>query len=222
VESWEVFNNRFTPSNFETNGIVNELKLILSEFKQFSFSVRGSILEEIIPHPNADIDLFLIYHTNTFDYSILTQLNYKLSYLKRYIDWHIFNPKELEAHIPNALLYSVRSHFLCGPLFTIECPVINDKFFLTHWKAYDPYFVPDVMYSTQISRVSALKNLTRCFGLIRLKNGGFFTRNINECLSYVRDNHNVIYSDLIIAWENADLKIPLQFKNIKDYLKTCM
>ena len=58
----------------------------------------------------------------------------------------------------------------------------NSEFVLTHFKRYNPSFAPDLMYSDLRSRVCALKNLTRCFGLISLIENGIFSRNIDECL----------------------------------------
>ena len=90
---------------------------------------------------------------------------------------------------------------------------------VSHWNAYNPDFAPDIMFSTVRSRVCALKNLTRCFGLLSLFERRIFTRDIQECLSAAKDLDVGIYNELEYNWGIVDVKQPLFLKKIKDYLK---
>ena len=91
MNSWPILNNKFSRVEFNNKYIKESLFTILNEYKDYTFAIRGSCLEENCPHPNADLDLFVIHKQVSFDYSILTELNLKLKFIGMYIDWHIFN-----------------------------------------------------------------------------------------------------------------------------------
>lgn len=190
----------------------------LKEFETFSFYLRGSLIEQKNPYRNADIDLYLIHQRNFFPRENALDIVSRLSNFKRFVDLHIFNQKELERDLPNKLLLFSRSIHVSGPEIKWE-PVIADfNFIFQHWKAYNPGFVPEIMYSSVRSRVCALKNLTRCFGLISFIQKRIFTRDIQECLSYAKNLNYDVFICLEYNWSIVDFKEPLNLKPIKDFL----
>ena len=121
----------------------------------------------------------------------------RLEYLKRPIDLYWITQQNLNNDIPQNLLFSTSSIQLSGPEISTIKVMYNSEFVLTHFKRYNPSFAPDLMYSDLRSRVCALKNLTRCFGLISLIENGIFSRNIDECLILAKVKNKKIY-DLLL------------------------
>jgi hypothetical protein len=74
------------------------------------------------------------------------------------------------------------------------------------------------MLSSLRSRVCALKNLTRCFGLINLIENRIFSRDIDECLNYAKIKDNLIYEMLIKNWSILDIREPMILRDVKNYL----
>jgi len=112
----------------------------------------------------------------------------------------------------------MRSLYLVGEQMPAEQITIDIALINSFWKAYNPSFPPDLMFSNRVSRVCALKNLTRCFGLISFIEHGNFTRDIDECLSYAKRYDENIYQLLIHNWSMVDFRQPLPLKEIKNYL----
>lgn len=216
--NWEIKNNKFLrqqlPANHTCYSIANSIK----GYKSLSFYLRGSLLEQETPHANADIDLYVIHKLNYLPREIALDIVKRLSDFNRFVDLHIFNRNELNIDLPNRLLLCSRSIHIGGPEIILEPVNADSKMIDEHWKAYNPYFAPDIMYSSVRSRVCALKNLTRCFGLISLVKKGIFTRDIQECISYAKSLNHEIYNCLQYNWNIVDVKEPLNLKPIKEFL----
>lgn len=211
-------NNLFEYQDFKPNNISASIASHLDENINVSFYLRGSILESERPHINADIDLYLIHQGKRIHFDFISNLVNELSIYNRYVDLHVVNFKDLERDIPNRLLLYCRSLHLKGPKIEFSPVHADSSMLVSHWNAYNPYFAPDIMFSTVRSRVCALKNLTRCFGLLSLYERRIFTREISECLSVAKDLDVEIYNELDYNWGIVDVKQPLYLKRIKDYL----
>ena len=131
---------------------------------------------------------------------------------------HLIRFNSLDYDIPNRLLLNNRSIHIGGPQIQIKPVELNHEMITQHWKVYNPSFTPDVMLSTLRSRVCALKNLTRCFGLINLIENRFFSRDIDECLNYAKIKDNLIYEMLIKNWSIVDIREPMILRDVKEYL----
>ncbi|MHC1738064.1 MAG: hypothetical protein AB9882_08660 [Ignavibacteriaceae bacterium] len=210
--------NKFVRRDFPKNELCGSLAGSLTEFSKYSFYIRGSLIEQENPHPNADLDLFIIHELDYFERSITKKIIEILSSYKRLVDLHILNIHQLKKELPQRLLFFCRAIHLVGPGIEVE-PVSCDADMITsHWRAYNPEFVPDVMHHSNKSRVCALKNLTRCFGLISLIDRKIFTRDIKECLEYANEVDTTAHSNLSENWQVVDFKVPMNLKPVKDFL----
>ena len=201
----------------QENEFCRSLKSELRSFKNYSFYLRGSMVESDNPHINADIDLYLIHKNGIIKEDIDLLLSNMAKY-NRPVDLHIFNVKDFEDEIPNRLLLNTRSLHLAGPEVNFESVKVNPEMILQHWLCYNPDFAPDIMFSSVKSRVCALKNLTRCFGLINLIEEGYFTRDIPECMGISKNLNKTVYKKLADNWSIVDFQEPLYLKVIKDFI----
>ena len=216
---WEVIDGKFIKRDVRCNELTNSLKKILSPFHEHSIYIRGSMIEQSNPHPNADIDIYILHKEKNLLKKYTDEVLLQLSHYKRAIDLHVISLDQLANDIPNRLLLSTSSIHIVGDKIEFQPVASDEKKSASHWKVYNPEFAPDIMYSTVKSRVCALKNLTRCFGLLRHIDGFGFTRDINECLEFAKTIDEITYNYLINNWEIVDFKVPMELKEIKRYLK---
>lgn len=216
--NWEIKNKRFAKQQFSANQLCVSIANLLEVFEAVSFYLRGSMIEHENPHINADIDLYVIHQLNNFPRETALEIIARLSNLHRFIDLHIFNQKEINLDLPNRLLLYSRSIHILGPEIKFQPITIDRNMIEMHWKAYNPNFAPDIMHSSVRSRVCALKNLTRCFGLISLIERNIFTRDIRECLDYAKTFDEAIHLNLIENWDIVDFNKPLYLRGIKEFL----
>jgi hypothetical protein len=208
----------FRKQDLKPNAISSSIAAHLQENQEISFYLRGSILESEQPHVNADIDLYILHNDKKIELNFISYLLDELSIYKRYIDLHIIELKKLDKDIPNRLLLYCRSLHLKGPKIIFSPVYADASMLVSHWYAYNPEFAPDIMFSSIRSRVCALKNLTRCFGLLSLYKRGVFTRDIQECLSYAKYLDDGIGRELEFNWNQVEIRQPLFLKNIKRFL----
>lgn len=216
--NWVIKNNRFTKQQFSANPLCVSIANLLESFEDVSFYLRGSMIENESPHINADIDLYVIHKQNYLPREKAMEIITKLSFLNRFIDLHIFNENDIKLDLPNRLLLYSRSIHLFGPEIKFQPIKIDQNMIELHWKAYNPNFAPDIMYSSVRSRVCALKNLTRCFGLISLIENKIFTRDIQECIDYAETFDKTIHQYLLDNWNLVDYQKPMYLSKIKEFL----
>lgn len=216
--NWEIKNNRFTKQQLSGNQFCLSVAKLLEGFESLSFYLRGSMIEDETPHINADIDLYVIHQLNYLPREKSTEIIARLSCFNKFIDLHIFNQNELNLDLPNRLLLYSRSIHILGPEIKFQPIAIDQNMIEMHWKAYNPNFAPDIMFSSVRSRVCALKNLTRCFGLISLIERKVFTRDIQECIDYAETLDKEIHLYLIGNWKIVDFNKPLYLREIKEFL----
>jgi hypothetical protein len=216
---WEVIDGIFIKRDVRCNEMTNSLKKILSPFHEHSIYIRGSMIEQSNPHYNADMDIYILHKDKNILKKYTDEVLHKLSHFNRAIDIHVIPLHQLANDIPNRLLLSTSSIHIAGDEIEFQPVASDEKMLASHWKVYNPEFAPDIMYSTVKSRVCAMKNLTRCFGLLQYSDGYGFTRNINECLEFAKTVDEITYNNLINNWEIVDFKVPMELKEIKRYLK---
>lgn len=215
---WIIKDNIFLPNHCTPNKNVKLIANALKNFKINSIYIRGSIIENKPMHPNSDIDLYLIHKETYISRDNVLDIVNSLYFINRFVDMHLIRFNSLDYDIPNRLLLNNRSIHIGGPQIQIKPVELNHEMITQHWKVYNPSFTPDVMLSTLRSRVCALKNLTRCFGLINLIENRFFSRDIDECLNYAKIKDNLIYEMLIKNWSIVDIREPMILRDVKEYL----
>lgn len=216
--NWGIKNNRFTKKQFSANPLCVSIANSLKGFESMTFYLRGSMIEHETPHIKADIDLYVIHQKSYLSREIAMEIVTRLSYLNRFIDLHIFNQNEIKLDLPNSLLLYSRSIHILGPKIKFQPIVLDHDLIEMHWKTYNPNFSPDIMHSSVRSRVCALKNLTRCFGLISLIERKIFMRDIQECLDYAKTYDKAMHQNLIDNWDIVDFRKPLYLREVKEFL----
>ena len=215
---WFLKNNIFRQYICLPNENVRLITNALENFKLNSIYLRGSIIDNKPIHQNADIDLYIIHNDAYINRGEVLDIVESLKHLNRFVDMHLIRLKSLEYDLPNRLLLFTRSIHIGGPPIHIKPVKFNYEMINQHWKVYNPSFTPDVMFSTVRSRVCALKNLTRCFGLISLIEKKIFTRDIQECLDYAETFDKTIHQYLLDNWNLVDYQRPMYLSKIKEFL----
>ena len=215
---WIIKDNIFLANHCTPNKNVKLIANALKNFKLNSIYLRGSIIDNKPIHQNADIDLYIIHNDAYINRGEVLDIVESLKHLNRFVDMHLIRFNSLDYDIPNRLLLNNRSIHIGGPQIQIKPVELNLEMITQHWKAYNPNFAPDIMYSSVRSRVCALKNLTRCFGLISLIEKKIFTRDIQECLDYAETFDKTIYQYLLNNWNLVDYQRPMYLSKIKEFL----
>jgi hypothetical protein len=217
---WLISNEFFERANISPNDLCRQASLLLSEFdSELSFYIRGSLVEESDPHPQADLDLIAVCDSRWRSRGLAPQVVERLSVLGKAVDLQLVDLPLLSVHIPQRLLLCCRGLHIAGRTFKIP-PVRFDRAMVdAHWQVYNPEFAPDVMEHSPRSRVCAMKNLTRCVGLIMLTNEGRFTRHIQTCVDYASAVDSSLYESLMEMWAIVDERRPLHLKTIKGILR---
>ena len=215
---WKNINGLFPDLEFSPNANIESLLHFIPSNPEATVHVRGSFLEECIPSIQADIDLYIIFHSTTINVEYIELVKKSLTDFERIIDIHGFTLNRIQRTPVEFFLFQTMSYYLCGKEIGKQKIKIDSNLIRALWDAYNPEFAPDILYSNRLSRVCALKNLTRCFGLISLIESGVFSRNIAICLGYAKVQNIEIFNHLMSCWDNVDQNKPLYLGVIKKYL----
>ncbi len=148
--------------------------------------LRGSVLEEPTPHPEADLDLVVVCSRRHWA-DVSATLQQTLAPLGRPIDLLPIEPNDLQVAPSIRLLITTRSLHLSGrcPLFPLVAADLRTM--KAHWFRYAPFNLPSVLTSSRRRRVCELKLLTRSFGVLEFFSTGRFSRGIKTCLHWARE-----------------------------------
>lgn len=218
---WDTANGCFIPFAIEKNLTCVQLERMvagLSPPQGTSLYLRGSILEEVNPHPSADIDIILVCDEQHPAERFINQLLEQLSKLGRDVDLSILSEADARLNIPHRLLLHTRSVRLWGKMREFDPVAANLVTMKAHLCAYAPSFPPDIFVASLRSRVSALKNLTRCFGVFMFVDGGRFTRDIITCIDYACSLKKDVGEMLRNAWRDVEIRKPIELKPIKQFI----
>ena len=163
--------------------------------------VRGSILEECIPHPKSDIDI-LVFSDPRDNGNLCQTIRKTLHFTNRTIEV-ISMPRDLFfKDIPRALLGTTRSFPIVGPVFpTLYIPA-DIQTARAHWNLYNP-----LKYQAGYSQRKLLivaKQLFRAVGVIQLIENQRFSRHLPTCLQW--------------AWEIAPVQVAQCYQHLWVYL----
>lgn len=215
---WQILNNQFPVFNYSSNENIELIRQRIFAIPNVTIHVRGSVLEETVLNKFADLDLYIIFQSKYINQEYIEDLKKSLFFFGRKVDIHGFTYDRLLRTPVENFLFHKMSYYITGEKLETNNIIIDNNLIISFWKAYNPSYGPNVMYNNRTSRVCALKNLTRCFGLINLIENGIFSRNIAMCLKYAEQKDNFIYDLLIENWSIVDIQKPLMLKIIKDYL----
>ncbi len=215
---WKNINGFFSDLQFSSNTNIESLLHFIPSNPDVTVHVRGSFLEESNPSKQADIDLYVIFHSNTINVEYIERLKKNLTGFERIIDIHGFTLNRIQRTPVEFFLLHTMSYYLYGHEIEKQKIKIDSNLIMAFWDAYNPEFAPDILYNNRLSRVCALKNLTRCFGLINLIERGVFSRNIATCLGYAKFQNIQIFNHLTSCWDKVDQNKPLHLGEIKTYL----
>ena len=164
---WDVENGVFAPFHLKPNGFSEELLQLISPVafpEDATLYFRGSLLEEENPHPAADLDLALVSQGLRANGELVREIVESVSALGKQVDLSVMSLDQLKCSLPMRLLLHTRAVKLHGQEYSLEPVPATMETVAAHLTAYAPSFPPDVFVASVRSRVSALKNLTRCFG----------------------------------------------------------
>ena len=143
--------------------------------------MRGSVLEELEPHPRADLDVVLVAPYECWS-TVEQGLRPLVAQELRVVDVQPMTPEDAHACIPTRLLLHTRSFQVHGEEERFDAVPANADTMRAHLRRYGASVLPDVLDSVRARRVCELKQLTRSFGVFGFLQDGRFTRDIRCCL----------------------------------------
>lgn len=180
-----------------------------------SVYVRGSRLEEEVPHVRADLDLVVV--ADTVD--------------DKRRSWEVLRPwaqaqpwdvdlmghltTEVEATPEFRLLLSTRACRVLGPARR-WAPVPADQATMrAHARRYGPRMIRSPLVGLRRERVCALKLLTRTFGVWAFDEGLPFSRDIATCVAYAEALASDAGEQLRAAWACVDADVPIDVSDVR-------
>ena len=176
--------------------------------------VRGSLIEELNPHPKSDLDILyiapqtspLVFHPNI------------RSEFSRTLDINPYHPDALEPRRYLVPLIHIRSMQISGPKFARTSIEISDTFAEDLWEQYRVESMSSNLRKTGIERVMKLKHLFRALGLLSLMDGDGFTRDINACLEWLHKKNSKLTEYGQQLWMERTSSHPLYIAPIRDWI----
>ena len=219
---WEEINGYFIPEDWTriqfSGSVLKTIQRIQENLldKSIPVFVRGSLIEECSPHPKSDVDL-LYYAPQTSPPLFHTTL---YSSVSRPLDINAYHFDALEPRRYLLPLMHIRSLQISGESFIRREIEISDGFIDDLWEQYRVPYMPSVVTVQGVRRVMLLKQLFRALGLLSLRNGDGFTRDIQTCLEWLHKVYPKLahYSEEL--WAQRTSRVPLDIEPVKDWILT--
>ena len=178
---WRIENGYFQPKLLSAKSYeVHQIIRALQETQLADVFLRGSILEEWMPHPKSDLDIYVFTDQNQ-GLPISQIIQSALHFVHRPIEIVCMNQSTFLGDIPKALLGSTRSYAIHNPF--PSCQIKADyEAAKAHWLQYRP-----TRYQTGYPAHKSLvmsKQLFRSIGVIRLIEDQRFSRHLPTCLQW--------------------------------------
>ena len=199
---WEIKNHCFVPINWETVPRTPDAIRLISKIQHtildtnIPIFIRGSILEEVHPHPKADIDIIYIApqsHTTPI-FSNLRRCT------QRDIDINVYSKDASEPKYFLLPLLHVRAMQISGPHLHQQHIPVNLDFVFNLWNQYNISQLPRIITADDPKRISRLKQLFRTLGLLSLLHGDGFTRDIHSCLDWLHEQDVLLSTTAQQIW----------------------
>lgn len=165
--------------------------------------IRGSVIEDLEPHPQADLDIVLL---APYEYwsGVERALGPMVARESREVDVHPMTPDDAHACVPTRLLLHTRSLQVHGEEERFRAVPANADTMRAHLRRYGASELPDVLDSVRSRRVCELKQLTRSFGVFGFLQEGRFSRDIRCCLNVAHRLAPEAAQTLEACWATVD------------------
>ena len=163
-----------------------------------SLYVRGGVVEERNPHPQADIDLLLIGESTT---TIVEEITAVLKPLQRPIEPVALHLRELQRLYPIMMMIQYRSLLVYGSSIDLPKIPIDSKIIESLWRLYHPIFCMETLQGSVMSRLRSVKYLIRSVGVLGLFQGRY-SRDLRTCIEWSKELVPDAYLDLQKAFDN--------------------
>jgi len=185
--TWAVKDGHFHPLDWEAIPQRMESAQLISilcksTVKHASLFLRGSMLEQKSPHPQADVDIFVVTSTPK-----IVQLDLReLKNIDRPLDIRTVDLSAQTVDPVFLLLIHCRSLFITGEAFH-QCPIpINKQLWVAHWLRYAPFSLPRILHSEGLRRLSEIKQIIRSIGVIQALKHNQFSRDLHTCIEWAK------------------------------------
>ena len=197
---WPIKDGRFAPIQFNLRlrSAVLDRTLSLLEPMRFDTDcrvfLRGGILEECRPHPQADVDVVVVgkHKQSTVLAEAITQ---GLAALGRPVEAVPVEEVYLQRVVQLRMLIQFRSIQLHGPPLVLAPLEVNKGLIEALWRVYAPTLLSDTLDGHTRHRLVTLKYLLRAVGILGLFEGRY-SRDLKTCLAwsrrYVPRSHEVL------------------------------
>ena len=221
---WEIRDGEFQPfniipsCNFHT---ISEALLDVELPHEASLFLRGSFLEESIPHSGADIDIVIV-SDEYANIEITSKIKKILAFTQRPIEVLCLNKSQLHCNLVFRLLLHTRSFKVLGQFINIKSVKADFETMRHHFFHYKFFLLHDFLPVDKQSRLHYLKQITRTFGVIYfLNNRKMFSRDIYTCIQWAKEINNSLGCHLEEYWntlENISFSQEINIKNLKNFL----
>ena len=217
---WDSIDGFFQPFNIKTTPLFEEIKSEISSITlpiSSSLYMRGSLTEELYPHPKSDVDIILIDTRNQTEI-ISNTIREKLAYLNRPIEINPLKMQEINSSQLYRLLLQTRATHISGRKIDFKPVAADLETMKNHYYTYLAFTLNDVLKSTIQRRVCELKQLTRSFGIVNFLLHGQFSRDIFTCIQWAKRIDQEAGSQLESFWYQIDQNTHIPNMDIR-YIK---
>lgn len=214
---WNIENGWIIPVAFPSDtALTKQIRHIIIRDNKTDVPIflRGSMIEQVRPHPNADIDLLVVSHDKNPAISFRG-----LAHLNRFIDPQRIDPS-LRDTVLTTLLWTRSIQLVGTPIAPKPVPITKDWIF-AHWLRHGTNRLPNRLISQALRRVAETKQLIRTVGLIWLMKEGKFSRDLNTCVQWAKNINKVAGAELEEMLHNLAHPPypPREITNIKGWLQ---
>ena len=209
IDLWPIKNGYFVQRTWpaakpdsERHRIENIVRDYAKDHPKIELYLRGSILEQAQPHPEADIDVVLLCPRRTCSQH---QKNLRdiLDSTGRMLDLRFFDP--LEGFTSwDSILLGCRAHPIIHTERRFEKVLCSLDVYQELWKNAQLSSLPHRLPPPGIPRVHIVKRLIRCIGILWLCQNQEFSRDLVRCLEWSKDllpNH---HQDFVALYQSLD------------------
>jgi hypothetical protein len=140
--------------------------------------LRGSMLEQLAPHPLADIDLLLVApKRQRVDLSVLDRFD-------RMVDIYRVDPKKSSVLMT---LVRTRSLQVTGQEFPSVAVRVSRELIVDHWLHYAPFGFEPLLFRSDRRFVARVKQLLRSVALLKLMDAGRYSRDLVHCAGWLSE-----------------------------------
>ena len=180
--------------------------------------LRGSRLEESLPHPSADLDMVCVVDDPSVRLAAWRAIEPWIRRQTWQVDAHATRAVDVDACGATRLLLATRSLRVLGPPLAFRPVPADWSTMHDHGLRYGVWRVPDNLAIGVRARVAELKALTRAWGVLRFLEDGVFSRDVATCLRWAEQASPTHGAVLRNAWTTVGEPRPRRVADIRDAL----